>query len=587
MAPKTKKRSIDDDFIYTVSDREDFSAEEEGFEPEPPKKKAKPSKKSKSRANGDSSSRAEEEETDLDSEFEFMAEEEGKLEEFESWGFEGAKKSIGDVGKRGVDLDDIIRRQEERKARSGKATSSDIISKDQEDDGEDAQIDLDDAEDEVLADDAFGMQPPSDEEGTDDAEGDEGSEEEQPHDSDEDPAAQKVQDEEEGSDGEEQREAEEEAKRKKFFASEPTKKGKKGKGTNASFQDMSLSRPVLRGLDAAGYVKPTPIQAKTIPIALMGKDLVGGAVTGSGKTAAFILPILERLLFRSRKEPASRVVVLTPTRELAIQCHSVATKLASFVPDIKFTLAVGGLSLSAQEAELKRRPDVIIATPGRFIDHMRNSASFAIDAVEILVLDEADRMLEDGFADELNEILTTLPKTRQTMLFSATMTSSVDRLVRVGLQKPVRLMVDAQGDTVSTLTQEFVRLRPGREDRRMGYLVWLCKNLYTSKAIIFFRQKKAAHHSRVVFGKLGMSCAELHGSLNQAQVSLTGSLRVGSMGVALTTNHSELRASRHSGMARSPSSWPQTLHRVVSTSKASTRSSTTKPLKRSTSTSTA
>ena len=126
--------------------------------------------------------------------------------------------------------------------------------------------------------------------------------------------------------------------------------------------------------------------------------------------------------------------------------------------------------------------------------------------------------LEDGFADELNEILTTLPKSRQTMLFSATMTSSVDRLVRVGMNKPVRLMVDSQKKTVDKLEQKFIRLRPGREEKRMGYLVHLCKNIHTERGIIFFRQKKEAHRARIIFGLLGMSCAELHGSMNQAQV---------------------------------------------------------------------
>jgi ATP-dependent RNA helicase DDX27 len=268
---------------------------------------------------------------------------------------------------------------------------------------------------------------------------------------------------------------------------------------------------------AVGFTKPTPIQSKTIPISLEGKDVVGGAVTGSGKTGAFVVPILERLLYRNKRVPTTRVVILTPTRELAIQCHAVAIKLAAYT-DIKFCLAVGGLSLKVQEGELRLRPDVVIATPGRFIDHMRNSASFAVDTVEILVLDEADRMLEDGFADELNEILTTLPKSRQTMLFSATMTSTVDKLIRVGLTKPVRVMVDTKKKTVTTLVQEFVRLRPGREEKRMGYLVHICKTLYHERVIVFFRQKKFAHRARIIFGLFGLSAAELHGSMNQAQV---------------------------------------------------------------------
>jgi superfamily II DNA/RNA helicase len=121
-----------------------------------------------------------------------------------------------------------------------------------------------------------------------------------------------------------------------------------------------------------------------------------------------------------------------PTRELAVQCYNVAVKLATFT-DVTFCQLIGGFSLREQENVLKKRPDVIIATPGRFIDHMRNSPSFTVDTLEIMVLDEADRMLEDGFADELNEILTTIPKSRQTMLFSATMTDSVDKLIRVGM----------------------------------------------------------------------------------------------------------------------------------------------------------
>ncbi|KAL4986792.1 P-loop containing nucleoside triphosphate hydrolase protein [Aspergillus falconensis] len=325
------------------------------------------------------------------------------------------------------------------------------------------------------------------------------------------------------SDAESEVDAEEEAKRKAFFApEEKTNEDATTNGAKRSFQEFNLSRPILRGLAAVNFTNPTPIQQKTIPVALLGKDIVGSAVTGSGKTAAFVVPILERLLFRPRKVPTSRVAILMPTRELAVQCYNVATKLATYT-DITFCQLVGGFSLREQENILKKRPDVIIATPGRFIDHMRNSASFTVDTLEILVLDEADRMLEDGFADELNEILTTIPKSRQTMLFSATMTDSVDKLIRVGLNRPVRLMVDSKKNTAVTLVQEFVRLRPGREDKRLGYLLHLCKEVYTGRVIVFFRQKKEAHRVRIVFGLLGLKAAELHGSMSQEQVSPTTS----------------------------------------------------------------
>jgi ATP-dependent RNA helicase DDX27 len=156
------------------------------------------------------------------------------------------------------------------------------------------------------------------------------------------------------------------------------------------FDTMALSRPILKALAAMNFHNPTQIQSRTIPIALRGKDIVGSAVTGSGKTAAFMIPVLERLSYRSRAIARTRVLILTPTRELAMQCFSVATKLAQFT-DVKFTLCVGGLSVKSQEVELRKGPDVVIATPGRFIDHVRNSQGFAPDGVEILVIDEADR----------------------------------------------------------------------------------------------------------------------------------------------------------------------------------------------------
>jgi ATP-dependent RNA helicase DDX27 len=391
-------------------------------------------------------------------------------------------------------------------------------------------LQLDDYGDEFLAEDGFGMGVASDEESGVENEHDEkqsvDSEEGRMDDvassDDEDSIASPAPHPDDlaseySDDDEKEGDAEEAARREAFFAPEDKPSKRTKSDDTLTFQSISLSRPIHRGLAAVGFSQPTPIQAKTIPVALLGKDVVGGAVTGSGKTAAFIVPILERLLYRPKKVPTSRVAILMPTRELAIQCHAVATKLASYT-DIRFCLAVGGLSLKVQEAELRLRPDVIIATPGRFIDHMRNSASFTVDTLEILVLDEADRMLEDGFADELNEILTTIPKSRQTMLFSATMTSSVDKLIRAGLNKPVRLMVDAQKQTVGTLVQEFVRLRPGREGKRMGYLLYLCTKIYTDRVIVFFRQKKEAHRARIIFGLTSLKAAELHGSMSQEQV---------------------------------------------------------------------
>jgi ATP-dependent RNA helicase DDX27 len=306
---------------------------------------------------------------------------------------------------------------------------------------------------------------------------------------------------------------------------------------HSSFLSMNLSRPILKALTSLGFQKPTPIQAATIPVALLGKDIVGGAVTGSGKTAAFMVPLLERLLYREKGKhaAATRCLVLVPTRELALQCFQVGTKLSSFT-DIKFcvivgmyfwssdfisvlTFVTGGLSLRSQETELRSRPDVVIGTPGRLIDHLRNSPSFTLDALDVLVLDEADRMLSDGFALELNEIVKSCPASRQTMLFSATMTDSVDRLIKMSLNKPVRLFVDPKRSIAPSLIQEFVRVRTGKEPERSAMLLALCKRTFKSGVIVFFRSKKLAHQMKVLFGLLGMDSEELHGNLSQEQVN--------------------------------------------------------------------
>ncbi|KAL1880434.1 nucleolar DEAD-box protein required for synthesis of 60S ribosomal subunit [Paecilomyces lecythidis] len=595
MAPiTTKKRSReDDDFVLTLSDDEnpvDIAEEEDADEDDFGNKSAKTSgtkrkretndaatgktqkqKKQKRKqgakgANGVAQEGEDEEEDEdennalagaeddgaLNPDFEFDvagAANRGVIEDFDGWVMDGAKKN-GD--KKGVDIDAIIERRrerkkdaEERKKRKEQKKKEngewDPEASDSEGESENAGEDGDEEEDagsvnfeddELLAEDGFGMgagdAKESDDEDEDEDEDDEdkgsGSDSEDDEDdedgaSDNDSVASPVahpDDMASDSDDDEDVDEEEAEKRKAFFAPEEKSTDKSEDNGKGSFQDYNLSRPILRGLAAVGFSTPTPIQRKTIPVALLGKDIVGGAVTGSGKTGAFIIPILERLLYRPRKVPTSRVAILMPTRELAVQCYNVATKLATFT-DITFCQLVGGFSLREQENVLKKRPDVIIATPGRFIDHMRNSASFTVDTLEILVLDEADRMLEDGFAHELNEILTTIPKSRQTMLFSATMTNSVDKLIRVGLNRPVRLMVDSKKSTVTTLVQEFVRLRPGREGKRLGYLMYLCKEIYTGRVIIFFRQKREAHRVRIVFGLLGLKAAELHGSMTQEQ----------------------------------------------------------------------
>ncbi|OLL26565.1 ATP-dependent RNA helicase drs1 [Neolecta irregularis DAH-3] len=313
--------------------------------------------------------------------------------------------------------------------------------------------------------------------------------------------------------GSEPETAEETARRQEYFAGP----SEDSNVTVTSFNNMNLSRPILKGLSSVGFSTPTVIQQKTIPIALLGKDVVGGAVTGSGKTAAFIVPILERLLYRPKKVPTSRVLIMCPTRELAMQCHSVAIRLATYTDFPVETDILGGLSLKTQELDLRKKPDVVIATPGRFIDHARNSTGFTIENIEIMVIDEADRMLEDGFAKELDEIIRLCPKSRQTMLFSATMTEDIDSLIRLSLNKPVRLLVDPKHSVASSLTQEFIRIRPQKEHLRSAMLLLLASSIYKNRVLVFFRSKVMAHRMRIIFGLLGFKAADLHGSLSQEQ----------------------------------------------------------------------
>ncbi|KAF6164018.1 hypothetical protein GIB67_028722 [Kingdonia uniflora] len=283
-----------------------------------------------------------------------------------------------------------------------------------------------------------------------------------------------------------------------------------------SFMELNLSRPMLRACEALGYHKPTPIQAACIPLALTGRDICGSAITGSGKTAAFTLPVLERLLFRPKRLNAIRVLVLTPTRELAAQVHSMIEKLAQFT-DIRCCLVVGGLSTKMQEVALRSMPDIVVATPGRMIDHLRNSKSVGLEDLAVLILDEADRLLELGFSAEIRELVRVCPKRRQTMLFSATMTEEIDELIKLSLTKPLRLSADPSTKRPATLTEEVIRIRRMREVNQEAVLLSLCSKTFTAKVIIFSGTKQAAHRLKILFGLAGLKAAELHGNLTQVQ----------------------------------------------------------------------
>lgn len=488
--PKAGKKQdiVTDDFILTIDDDDvdipniDSDDEEETPDPEQTSKKTKKSKASKKAAQ-----KEQDDEREIDPDFKFDLDGFTSTE-FSGWDFDvkGAKGSTSgeqdssetetSTTTKGVDLDAIIRRKGGLESALENQKENAKIAE-EEDEDEDEEDDSENDDDEVSGDEMPEVDDSSDEEGPKDT-------------------AEEIE---------------------RFYA--PSAEAEEAKNfVHSSFQTLNLSRPLLRALGDLGYAKPSPVQSSVIPIALLGKDVVAGAVTGSGKTAAYLIPIIERLLYRPKKVASTRVVVLAPTRELAIQVCDVGRKISKYVGGLRFGLAVGGLNLRAQEQELKTRPDIVIATPGRFIDHVRNSPSFQVDNVEILVVDEADRMLEEGFQKELNEILSLIPDKRQTLLFSATMNNSIKDLISLSLHKPVRIMIDPPKQAAGGLVQEFVRIREKREQMRASVLVSILKKIDTDqRVIVFVSRKETAHRLRIILGLLGMKIGELHGSLTQDQ----------------------------------------------------------------------
>jgi len=283
-----------------------------------------------------------------------------------------------------------------------------------------------------------------------------------------------------------------------------------------SFYTMNLSRPLLKAIEDLKYVHPTPIQAATIPVALLGRDICGCAATGTGKTAAYMLPVLERLLYRPVSEAVTRVLVLVPTRELGVQVYQVTRQLAQFTT-VEVALSVGGLDLKTQENMLRRNPDIVIATPGRLIDHVKNTPTFGLESIEVLILDEADRMLDECFLEQMKEVVRSCSRTRQTLLFSATMTDQVEQLATVSLNKPVKVFVDSNKVVAWNLKQEFVRVRNDKEEDREALLAALVCRTFRDHAMVFIQTKVQCHRLHIVLGLLGVRVGELHGNMSQPQ----------------------------------------------------------------------
>jgi ATP-dependent RNA helicase RhlE len=301
-----------------------------------------------------------------------------------------------------------------------------------------------------------------------------------------------------------------------------------------AFADLGLSPAVLAALTAEGYVNPTPIQQKAIPEVLAGRDLLGCAQTGTGKTAAFAVPMIERLVASAKQRDARRPrsLVLSPTRELSAQ---IAESFQNYGrgSNLKGAVIFGGVGQGPQIAALSRGLDVLVATPGRLIDLMNQGAAF-LDKVEILVLDEADRMLDMGFLPDVRRILQKLPKQRQTLFFSATMPSDIERLSREILVNPVRVDVAPVSSTAERIEQS-VYLVEASEKRRV--LERILRDPALERAIVFTRTKHGANRLVKELERGEIPAEAIHGNKSQgARQRALDNFKTGRLRVLIATD---------------------------------------------------
>jgi superfamily II DNA/RNA helicase len=283
-----------------------------------------------------------------------------------------------------------------------------------------------------------------------------------------------------------------------------------------TFNDLKLSEKVLAAVEAAGYTTPTPIQAQAIPVALDGRDVVGIAQTGTGKTASFVLPLLTMLEKGRARARMPRSLILEPTRELAAQ---VAEAIEALGAQHKLTVAllIGGVSFEDQERKLERGADILIATPGRLLDHF-GRGKLLLSAVDYLVIDEADRMLDMGFIPDIERICKLLPPSRQTLFFSATMPPEIQKLTEQFLRNPEQIRVSPPATTVKLITQK-LKFSPADSKMKRHVLRELMRGEAgtVKNAIIFCNRKRdvAVLHKSLI--KHGFNAAALHGDLDQRQ----------------------------------------------------------------------
>jgi superfamily II DNA/RNA helicase len=281
----------------------------------------------------------------------------------------------------------------------------------------------------------------------------------------------------------------------------------------ARFEDLGLSPELLRAIADSGYTKPTPIQAQGIPEVLKGRDMIGIAQTGTGKTASFTLPMIEKLSRGRAKARMPRTLILEPTRELAAQVAESFERYGKY-HKLSMALLIGGVSFDEQDRKLDRGVDVLIATPGRLLDHFERG-KLMLSGVQILVIDEADRMLDMGFIPDVERIAKLIPFTRQTLFYSATMPPEIQRLTDQFLQAPVRVEVSRPATTGANIRQTLVTV-PGGDWSKRETLRRLIQEYEIKNAIIFCNRKRDVDVVAKSLQKHGFSAAPLHGDLDQS-----------------------------------------------------------------------
>ncbi|SDK31513.1 Superfamily II DNA and RNA helicase [Methylophilus rhizosphaerae] len=307
--------------------------------------------------------------------------------------------------------------------------------------------------------------------------------------------------------------------------------------TTVDFRALGLAEPLLKAIEESGYTTPTPIQAQAIPLALERKDLMAGAQTGTGKTAAFSLPILHTLLplASTSTSPAKhpiRALVLAPTRELAIQVYDNIKTYAKHTP-LRSLVVYGGVDIKTQTPILKTGVEILVATPGRLLDHVEQK-TLSLNQVQFLVLDEADRMLDMGFMPDLKRILALLPKQRQNLMFSATFSDEIKKLADAFLNQPTLIEVARSNATNDNVEQKAYLVN---SDRKQRFLVQLLKQYASQQVIIFTKTKLSASRLARALERDEIPCTAIHGDKSQKErIEALDAFKAGSIHALVATD---------------------------------------------------